>query len=90
MIEAIEIKKELEPPTETDVSLLFADLKKPIEALQTMFVSAVNSLKKDGIDIGKPRLQIEDGEITIYLGNVCLWYQVKETVWNLGESSAGK
>lgn len=86
MIEVVEeVKKELEPPTETDIRLLFGDLKKPMEALQAVFVAELEKLKKDGVETGNAKIEIEDGSLTVRVGNYCLWYEVRETVWKLGD-----
>lgn len=84
MAEETEVKKELEKATETDIRLMFCDLKKSLEAMQAVFVSAIEKLQKDGVDPGRARVQIEDGEITLWLGDYCLWYRVSESVWKNG------
>jgi len=85
MAEETEGKKELEKATETDIRLMFGDLKKPLEAMQAVLVSAIEKLRNDGIDPGRTRVQIEDGEITLWFGGYCLWYRVSESVWKSGE-----
>lgn len=84
MAEETEVKKELEKATETDIRLMFGDLKKPLEAMQAVFVAVIEKLRKDGVDPGRARVQIEDKELTLWLGDYCLWYRVEESVWKNG------
>lgn len=83
MIEAEEIKTEKEKPTETDVRLMFNDLKKPMKALQALLVSAKAELERNGVDARGAKIYIEDGEMLLTVGSQCLRYEERESVFAL-------
>lgn len=85
MIEVEEIKKELEQPTDTYVRLLFADMQKPMEALQKVFSAAIDKLEEDGLDTHYASLEIECNKLTVKLGNYVMYRQVYEQVLDLNE-----
>lgn len=85
MIEAEEIRNELEQPTETDVRLLFADIQKPMEALQRLFVSAIDEMKKDNINVSYTSLEIERNKLIVRLGDYVLYHEVNDRVLDLME-----
>lgn len=72
---------EKEMPNETDVRLLFGDMKKAAEALQRLFAYELEKLSKDNIDVGAAYICIESENIRIRLGNQVLNYTVIERVY---------
>lgn len=85
MIEAKEIKTEKEQPTDTDVRLLFGDLQKPMEALQKIFVGALEKLTNDNVDTKRASIEIEDGTIIVRLGEYVLYHRVTDNIYFVGE-----
>ena len=83
MIEAEEVKTELEQPTETDIRLLFGDLQKSMEAMQKVFVSAIDKLKEDNVDTSRVCLEIERNKLIVRLGEFTLFHEVIDTILDL-------
>lgn len=83
MIEAEEVKMELEQPTETDIRLLFGDLQKSMEAMQKVFVSATDKLKEDNVDTSRVCLEIERNKLIVRLGEFTLFHEVIDTILDL-------
>ena len=83
MIEAIEVKHGEEMPTETDLKLLFDKMRKPMEALQTVFVHALKELNDYGVSVKDAKLSIADGDLTIRLGDYLMWESVEKHITNL-------
>lgn len=83
MIEAEEVKMELEQPTETDIRLLFGDLQKSMEAMQKVFVSAIDKLKEDNVDTSRVGLEIERNKLIVRLGEFTLFHEVIDTILDL-------
>lgn len=76
MIEVEEIKTEKEKPTETDVRLLFGEMRKPMEALQSVFLAALKELDENGVETKGASLSITDDEINVRLGGYLMWLSV--------------
>lgn len=83
MIEVEEVKNELEQPTETDIRLLFADLQKSMEAIQKVFVSAIDKLKEDNVDTSRANIEIERNKMIVRLGEFTMFHEVVDTIVDL-------
>lgn len=78
-IEATDLKAR--EATEDDIRLLFADMKKGMKALQSVFAAEVAKLKAEGIDVRGARLDIDAQDLMMCLGKQCLLYRETEDVW---------
>lgn len=87
MIEVEEVKNELEQPTDTDIRLLFADLQKPMEALQKIFVGELERLKADNVDTERAGVEIKDGVLIVRLGDFVLYHNVFVNIYDLRENN---
>ena len=85
MIDFEETKLGNEKPTETDVRLMFIDLKKPMKALQSLLVKEKEELESNGVDARCTAIYITDGEILLSIGNKCLRYEEREHTFTIGE-----
>ena len=85
MIEVEEVKNELEQPTETDIRLLFADLQKPMEALQKVFAYALEKLTSDSVNVERTSIEIEQNTLIVRLGAYRLYHRVIDDVFYVGE-----
>ena len=85
MIEVVEeIKTEKEQPTETDIRLVFTDLKRAMDALQKLFVMQLKKLNADNINTEHASIEIKENEMIVRLGDYVLFYKVSEWVTKLG------
>lgn len=87
MIEVEEVKSELEQPNDTDIRLLFADLQKPMEALQKIFVGELEKLKADNVNTERAGIEIKDGVLIIRLGDFVLYHNVFVNIYDLRENN---
>lgn len=76
--------KAKEQPTDVDVRIMFGKMRKPMEALQSLFVAALNELNSNGIDTSDAKLEIKDGELTVRLGDYVMWLSVRENIFKIG------
>lgn len=77
-----EEKKELEAATEIDAEVVYEKLKSALEAFQKLVIAEKERLEKDGVNVKKFSVSIEPSEISIRIGEIALFHEIRHYIYN--------